>query len=111
MNQIDYYEIGQKIRKCRENLGISQEKAAEQCGISPSFYSNIERGIKVMSLETFVTICRVFSVSADYLLFDNLAATDEIILNTLTEVKKYGDIQYEKYIRTIKALAEVADKI
>lgn len=111
MNKIDYYEIGQKIRKCRENIGISQEKAAEQCGISPSFYSNIERGVKVMSLETFSAICKSFSISADFLLSDNLAETDEVILNTLTEVKKYGNVQYEKYIRIIKALAEVTDKL
>lgn len=111
MTKMDYYEIGQKIRKTRENIGISQEKAAEQCGISPSFYSNIERGVKVMSLETFVTICKTFSISADYLLSDNLQTTDEMILNTLTEVKKFGSTQYEKYIRTIMALAEVADKL
>ena len=64
MNKLDYYEIGKRIRKCREELGLSQEEAAERCHISPSFYSNIERGVKIMSLETFVSICQAFSVSA-----------------------------------------------
>lgn len=95
MNKLDYYEIGKRIRKCREELGLTQEAAAEQCGISPSFYSNIERGIKVMSLETFVSICQAFSVSADYLLRDELPKNDPILLQSLSEAKKYGGQQYE----------------
>jgi len=111
MKKIDYYELGKRIRRCREELGLSQEAAAEQCGISPSFYSNIERGIKIMSLETFCSICSTFSVSADYLLSDELPQTDERILNILSEVKKSGNTQYEKYLKTISALAHVADHL
>ncbi|MGL5436936.1 MAG: helix-turn-helix domain-containing protein [Lachnospiraceae bacterium] len=111
MRKIDYYELGRKIKKCREDLGLSQEAAAEQCGISPSFYSNIERGVKIMSLETFVAICKAFSIGADYLLSDDLPQTDEIIINTLSEVKKNGNTQYEKYLKTISALALVADRL
>lgn len=111
LNKLDYYEIGRKIRRFREELGLSQEAAAERCGISPSFYSNIERGVKVMSLETFVSICSAFSVSADYLLSDNLPESDEILLHSISEAKKFGSAQYEKYVRTIQALADVADRL
>lgn len=111
MKELDYYEIGKKIKKCREDLGLTQEAAAEQCGISPSFYSNIERGIKIMSLETFTSICKAFSISADYLLSDELPITDDTILNILSNVKKSGNAQYEKYINTIKAIALVADHL
>lgn len=111
MDKLDYYEIGKKIKRFREELGISQEAAAERCGISPSFYSNIERGVKIMSLETFVSICKAFSISTDYLLSDDLPETDEILLHTISEAKKFGSAQYEKYIRTIQALADVADRL
>lgn len=111
MVKIDYYEIGKKIRKCREDLGLSQEAAAEKCGISPSFYSNIERGVKIMSLETFTSICRALSVSADFLLSEQLPQTDDTILNILSEAKKSGTVQYEKYLKTIKALALVSDEL
>lgn len=111
MNKLDYYEIGKRIRKCREELGLTQEAAAEQCGISPSFYSNIERGIKVMSLETFVSICQAFSVSADYLLRDELPKNDPILLQSLSEAKKYGGQQYEKYTHLIQALVDVVDRL
>lgn len=111
MKNLDYYEIGKKIKMRRENLGLSQEDAAERCGISPSFYSNIERGVKIMSLETFVSICQAFSLSADFILSDDLPETDEVLLHCLSEAKNYGNVQYEKYIRTIKALANVADQL
>lgn len=111
MKELDYYEIGRRIKKCREDLGLSQESAAELCGISPSFYSNIERGVKIMSMETFASICKAFSISADYLLCDELVMTDEIIMNILSNVKKNGNAQYEKYVKAIKALALVADRL
>ena len=111
LNKLDYIEIGRRIRRCREELGISQEAAAERCGISPSFYSNIERGIKVMSLETFVSICQAFSVSADYLLKDMMPDTDDTVLHAISEAKKYGDVQYKKYIRLVEALVNITDQL
>ena len=111
MEELDYIEIGRKIKKARINMGLSQEAAAEICGLSPSFYSNIERGVKVMSLKTFVSICLAFSLSADYLLKDSLPSFDTNILNILSEAKKSGRVQYEKYIKAITALAEVADQL
>ena len=47
MNKLDYYEIGKRIRKCREELGLTQEAAAEQCGISPSFYSDRKKALEI----------------------------------------------------------------
>lgn len=111
LKDIDYYELGKRIQLRRKELGLSQESAAEKCGISPSFYSNIERGIKIMSLETFVSICKAFSISADYLLSDELPTIDTVVLNTIQEAKKSGAIQYDKYLRTIQALALVADRL
>ena len=111
LNKLDYIEIGRRIRRCREELGISQEAAAERCGISPSFYSNIERGIKVMSLETFVSICQAFSVSADFLLKDMMPDTDDTVLHAISEAKKYGDVQYKKYIRLVEALVNITDQL
>ena len=64
-----------------------------------------------MSLETFVSICQAFSISADYLLSDNLPENDEILLHSISEAKKFGTAQYEKYVRTIQALADVADRL
>ena len=111
MEYLDYYEIGQKIKKCRLDSGRSQEQVAELCDISASFYGNIERGTKKMSLETFVTICDKLNLSPDYLLQDNLPDSDPVVFNIIKEVKKSGETQYNKYLMIIKALAKIAGEL
>ncbi len=64
-----------------------------------------------MSLETFVSICQAFSVSADYLLRDELPKNAPILLQSLSEAKKHGGQQYEKYTRLIQALVDVVDRL
>ena len=39
---MDYYKIGQRIRKFRKAQGISQEQLAEKVGISTTHMSHIE---------------------------------------------------------------------
>lgn len=111
MNTLDYYGIGQKIKSSRLELGLSQEKAAELCGISASFYGNIERGTRKMSLETFVDICRALNISSDSILSDELPDSDPVILSILANVKKSGSLQYGRYLDVIKALAKIADEL
>lgn len=111
MHQLDYFTIGQKIKKHRLEQGLSQEQAAELCGISASFYGNIERGTKIMSLSTFVDICQALQISPDSLLADELPDSDATILSIIENVKKSGSLQYKRYVRIIKALAEISDKL
>lgn len=40
------YDFGNYIRSARENKGLMQKEVAEMVGISPSYYSEIENGIK-----------------------------------------------------------------
>ena len=47
---MDYYEIGQRIRRVRKAKGISQEQLAEMVGISVTHMSHIETGNTKLSL-------------------------------------------------------------
>ncbi len=62
-------QIGERCRKAREAAGYTQEKLAEIIGRGTQFVSDMERGKCGMSLSTFMSLCSVLSVSADYLLF------------------------------------------
>ena len=42
--------FGRAIRRIREEQGISQEEAAERCGLHRTYYSGIERGVRNVSL-------------------------------------------------------------
>lgn len=57
MKELDYSKIGMRIRQVRKAKGWSQDVLAKKCGISMSFLGHIERGTRIMSLETFVSIC------------------------------------------------------
>ena len=68
---MDYYEIGQRIRKIRKACGLSQEELAERVGISTTHMSHIETGNTKLSLAVLVAISEVLDVRTDELIFGN----------------------------------------
>ena len=66
---MDNDKIGQRINTLRKSYGISQEQLSEEINVSPHYIYEIERGLKQMSLETFMSVARALNASADYLLF------------------------------------------
>lgn len=68
---MDYYAIGQRIRKIRKARGLSQEKLAEKVGISTTHMSHIETANTKMSLPTFTKLAIALEVRTDELLFDD----------------------------------------
>ena len=65
MEKLDYYKIGQRIRKYRKAYQFSQEQLAEKIGISTTHLSHIETGNIKLSLPVLVDIANVLSVSTD----------------------------------------------
>lgn len=68
---MDYYKIGQRIRKFRKACNLSQEQLAEKIGISTTHLSHIETGNTKLSLPVLVDIAETLSVQTDELLYDN----------------------------------------
>lgn len=60
------------MMKFREQAGMSQEGLSEAAEVSRNFISNIERGIKAPSLETYVKLVNALSISSDLLLADEI---------------------------------------
>lgn len=50
----------------RKEQGLSQEKLAEQIGISKNHLSNIERGNNVPTLKFIIDICNILGETPDY---------------------------------------------
>ena len=70
--ELDYGAIGKRIKIARIKANLTQEKLAEQVGISPTHLSNIETGTTRVSLSTMVCLANALSVTMDDLLCDNL---------------------------------------
>lgn len=67
---MNYYEIGQRIRKFRKAYNLTQEQLSEQVGISSNHLSHIETGNTKLSLPVLVKIANILSVQTDQLLND-----------------------------------------
>jgi len=65
---VDYSAIGEKIRLKRLILGLTQARLAECAGISTAFVGHIERGTRVMSVDTLYMLCKALELSADDLM-------------------------------------------
>ncbi|MBR3975617.1 MAG: helix-turn-helix transcriptional regulator [Clostridia bacterium] len=67
---MNYFEIGQRIRKFRKANNLSQEELAEKIGISTTHMSHIETGNTKLSLPVLVELAKVLEVRTDDLIFD-----------------------------------------
>ena len=68
---LDIKAIGIRIRKQREFLGFTREQLAEMIDVTPKFCSDIELGVKGMSLNTLDMLSNMLKLSTDYILYGN----------------------------------------
>lgn len=62
------YEIGNRIRKYREDRKLSQKQLAELIGVSNSRVSNWEQGINRPDADILAELCKALQVSPSELL-------------------------------------------
>ena len=71
-------EVGERIRKIREDLKMNREKFSEMIDISDVFLGQIERGERSLSLKTLCKIVSFTGSSTDYILFGNVSNNSTI---------------------------------
>ena len=110
---VDYAALGNKIRQKRLSTGLSQDAVSEKIGISESFYGHIERGSKVLSLESLVKIARYYGFSLDYLLMDSTnSGKDDKLQAELDNIFR-GKTQNEAIylLEVLKVFSENMDRL
>ena len=68
--------MGDRIKEIRKKREFTQEQLAEKLDISVEYVSQIERGLKMPSMQMFIKLVDVLDVSADYLLRDIVSTQD-----------------------------------
>lgn len=121
---LDYRKMGMRIRQVRKTRGWSQDALAKKCGISMSFLGHIERGTRIMSLETFVNICMALEADADELLWGVPHPSDAVLelwdasdqkqkqkrkQKKIKNTEKQSD-SYAMYVRIMKSVAEIMNE-
>ena len=109
--ELNYYEIGQRIRRYRKACSLSQEQLAEKIKISTTHMSHIETGSTKLSLPVFIKIAEVLSIQTDCLLFDNPQINRTDLGNEILNLLDSCSVE-DMYILldTIKTLKTALDK-
>ncbi len=104
--------IGKNIRKYRLAKKLRQEDLAEKAGLSANYIGMVERGEKIPSLETFITILNALDVSADMILAD-VVSTGYIVKNSMLNEKlsKLSNDDREKIYEVIDILIKHSKQI
>lgn len=80
--------MGKRIREERLKKGYTQQEVAEKAEICVMYLSEIERGIKMPSLNSFIQILEALEVSADYILRGELNSGQAYIYDEITQKLK-----------------------
>jgi len=60
--------IGGQIRKARQEQEITPDKMASELGVTTGHYRHMEYGVKLPSMELFISICQKLCISPVFLL-------------------------------------------
>ena len=77
---INYIRRVQSIQTLRIRRGLSQAKLAELADISTTYMSNIETGVKQVSLETLFRIAKCLGVTVSNLLGEEIDSIQQIMI-------------------------------
>ena len=80
--------LGQKLRQARLRKGYSQQALAEMADMGNVYLGEIERGLKMPSLNSFIKLIEALDVSADYILRNELPSGQVYIYDEITEKLK-----------------------
>jgi transcriptional regulator with XRE-family HTH domain len=86
-NQAFYATVGRRIRKAREEKGLTQEALASLVHLTRTSITNIERGRQKLLLHTFVEMANALRVPPAALLSDTEAAMTEDVFDSHNALK------------------------
>ena len=89
---MDYANLGKRVRARRMKLNWTQERLAQEIGVSTSFIGHIERGSRKASIDTLVLLANAMQVSTDELLGGSLTVSGEKVkpVKNLTKGQQYA---------------------
>ena len=95
----DMVKAGNIIRERRALTKLTQEQFAELLGVSHTHFTQIERGVGGMSIQTMLTICHVIGVTPNDLLgYSTPVETVNLLPNALAAALEQCDTKQQEYI-------------
>ena len=82
---MDKIELGKRIRDARNKAGYTREVLAERAEMGEMYLGEIERGVKMPSMKSFVKIVEALDISADYILRNELSSGGNYVFDEVTQ--------------------------
>ena len=82
---MDKIELGKRIRDARNKAGYTREVLAEKAEMGAMYLGEIERGVKMPSMKSFVKIVEALDISADYILRNELSSGGDYVFDEVTQ--------------------------
>ncbi len=104
-------ELGERIRKRRQEIHLSQEAFAEKAGVSVNTVSRVEGGQTAMSIEIFRKMVKALETDANELMGDSILSDGENHISSLVcRIRHLEKREQEIVMQTIDALIDGIDK-
>ena len=103
--------LGDKIYNLRNTTGLSQEQLAEKLNVSRQSISKWESGNTIPSMDKIVELSKIFGISTDYLLIDEIEELPSEIVANLDSEKNIKEISLEEARNFINITKESMIKI
>lgn len=93
--KVDYKDLGARIKKKREEMGMSQAELASLAELSTQHISNVENARSKVGLEKLVVIANVLNCSVDELLCGSMrAGIRSVYSNEIAEIiEEFSDAE------------------
>ena len=82
---MDKINIGLRLKEARLKKGFTQKDLSNISGIGITYISEMERGVKMPSINTFIRVIEALDISADYILRNNISSGKCYVSNEVTE--------------------------
>jgi transcriptional regulator with XRE-family HTH domain len=86
--EIDYRDMGSRIKKARVRAGLSQEKLAESADVGITHVSHIENGKTIPSVMVLIKIMNRLQISPDELFCGYTDNTQPALIRETAEILK-----------------------
>lgn len=93
---MDYRRLGDKIRRERKKLNLTQAALAEAIDISDTYMGAIERGERSLTLDTLVRLVNRLGVTVDYMLADSVSDGDPNILEQFKQITDGQPLEHKQ---------------
>lgn len=102
--ELDYFVIGERLKRARLEKGYTQEFLAEKMNVSVAFLSRIERGSSHINLKRLTEMCKLLDLTEGEVLTGSITNPESYLVSEFNELFRNCPPEKVKLIYNIAKL-------